>query len=191
MRVVMRGGWLVMQALSLNEQRELLQIARTAIQEHLLSESWSQGMAVAHLNKLTGGCFVTLRIYGSLRGCIGTFQSDGNLIQAIQRMAVAAAFEDPRFEPLSFEELPEIKIEISILGPLQKLGHIRDLEIGRHGILVRHQGKSGTYLPDVAVEQGWDGEQFVRHCALHKAGIAEKDLPAAELFSYEVTKISE
>lgn len=191
MRAAMRSGLLVMQVLSSSEQRALLQIARTAIQEHLLAESWSQSGTASHLNKLTGGCFVTLRMHESLRGCIGTFQSDGNLIQAIQRMAVAAAFEDPRFEPLSFEELPEIKIEVSILGPLQKLGHIQDLEIGRHGLLVRHQGKSGTYLPDVAVEQGWDGEQFVRHCALHKAGIAEKDLPAAELFSYEVTKIAE
>jgi len=178
--------------LSLNEKKALLKIARFAIEKRLQKES---SVDVKDTNKFSAdtkaGCFVTLRVGKRLRGCIGTFNSEKLLIDEIKRMAAAAAFEDPRFTPLRPDELKSLTIEISVLGELKKINHIEEIQIGRHGVLVKFELKSGTYLPDVAAEQGWDAEKFVNHCAVHKAGIAPEDVAKAEIFVYDVIKFSD
>ena len=137
------------------------------------------------------GCFVTLRKCGALRGCIGTFEADKPLFQNVMEIAVSAGFRDPRFPPLSREELDIVRIEISVLGDLRKMNSPEELEIGRHGVYVRHGATSGTFLPEVAVEQGWSREEFIRCCAEEKARIPAAELSRAEIFLYEVEKSAE
>ena len=97
------------------------------------------------------GVFVTLRIDGRVRGCIGTFQKEEIWVQ-VQRYAVFSAFNDPRFPPLSKEELPKIKVEISILDDPAEVKDISEIKLGEDGILVEVKGKGGVLLPEVAEE---------------------------------------
>ena len=132
------------------------------------------------------GAFVTLKIEGRLRGCIGNVLGDGPLFKTVARMAQAAAFEDPRFPPLSRDEFDELELEISILGPVTECPDPERIEIGRHGLILRKGVRSGLLLPQVPVEWNWDRKAFLEHtCA--KAGLpgnAWKD-PSAQLYWFE------
>ncbi|HOB78413.1 MAG: AmmeMemoRadiSam system protein B [Bacteroidales bacterium] len=133
------------------------------------------------------GVFVTINKRGKLRGCIGTFRQDRPLWQNVMEMAQSAAFSDPRFPPLSFDELNEIDIEISVLTPLKKINSIDEIQLGKHGIYIKKGMNSGTFLPQVATDTGWTLEEFLGHCARDKAGIGYygwKD-PDAEIYIYE------
>ena len=107
------------------------------------------------------GAFVTLKKQGVLRGCIGTFVAHKPLIEIVADMARAAATEDPRFSPVVPEEISELEIEISALTPLRQIEDPETIEVGRHGIFIRHGFHSGVLLPQVAVEYGWDRWQFL------------------------------
>ena len=115
------------------------------------------------------GAFVTLHKHGQLRGCIGTFQADKPLYLTVMEMARSAAFNDPRFPPLSREELNEIDIEISVLSPMWR-AKPEEVEVGVHGIYIIRGLNRGVLLPQVAVEFGWDRETFLDHTCL-KAGL--------------------
>ena len=91
-------------------------------------------------------------------------------MHTVARMAVSAAVDDGRFEPVTAAELPELQIEISALGPLEPI-HPDEVEIGRHGLLISHRGRRGVLLPQVPVEHDWDRETFLEHTCL-KAGLA-------------------
>ncbi len=175
-------------SLSFNEyeQKQMFTIARNAIKEQFNIPPDSVGTIEKKL-KTKCGVFVTLYLNGKLRGCIGTFRQDKELYDNIREMAYAAAFNDRRFEPLTQEEFSEIKIEISILTPMQKIEDIQDIEIGTHGIYLKQGILSGTYLPQVAVEQGWNAEEFVSHCSQYKAGIGKDGWKSknTEIFIYE------
>ncbi len=134
---------------------------------------------------------MTLNRHGMLRGCMGTFDDAATLGENLVRMACAAAFRDPRFPPVHEKEMSDLRIEISILGPMKKMKAPEDLVVGRHGIWVQCGDRGGTYLPDVAVEQGWNAAEFIRDCACRKAGLSESEAAAAEVYLYEVEKISE
>lgn len=132
------------------------------------------------------GAFVTLKTGGSLRGCIGHVVGDKPLWDTIVEMAEAAAFGDPRFPALGEREFDGLEIEVSILSPLTECPDPALVEVGRHGLLIHHQGRSGLLLPQVPVEWGWDRETFLAHTC-GKAGLPEdawKD-PAATLFWFE------
>jgi AmmeMemoRadiSam system protein A len=138
-----------------------------------------------------GGAFVTLRVSGRLRGCIGTFQPAGGPATTIREMAVQAN-HDPRFldQPIRPEELDRLTLEISLLSPLQRTKEPLSLEVGKHGIYVRRGGLGGCFLPQVATEMHWDKTEFLRRCCQSKAGLPEdawKD-PETEvhLFTAEV-----
>ena len=193
-----RSGWWVMPDLSLNSGQVLLDLARRAIQSFLQTRSVQQGVGIAQENiaynqelLLERGCFVTLRKERALRGCVGTFEANQPLFQAVMRMAVAAAFEDTRFPPLLPLELDLIRLEISVLGELRKINSFKELQIGKHGVYVKFGRKNGTFLPDVAVEEGWTSEEFVHFCAREKARLAPEELACAEIYLYEVEKIAE
>jgi AmmeMemoRadiSam system protein A len=117
------------------------------------------------------GAFVTLKKRGELRGCIGYVEAFKPLYRTIREMARAAAFNDPRFPPLTAAEWPEIEVEISVLSPLEEISDPGRIEVGRHGILLRNGPCSGLLLPQVAVEYGWEREEFLYHTCL-KAGMA-------------------
>lgn len=140
------------------------------------------------------GVFVTLRTGGRLRGCIGTFNPEGDLPDTVERMT-RATLDDPRFvdSPLSASDLGEVRIELSILSQRCRLADPLSLQLGTHGIQIVRDGRSGCYLPQVAAEQGWDVETYLSHCCAHKAGLpadAWRD-KNTEVFIFTVEKIAE
>lgn len=172
-------------ALSAEEKRALCSIARNAIDARLMGKKPPEVPRLPGLG-LKLGAFVTLHENDQLRGCIGRMKSELPLGETVAVMALAAAFEDPRFEPLLRPELDAIDIEITVLGPLIKIREASELIAGSHGLYIIHRGRSGVLLPQVAVEYGWDGPEFLDHVCL-KAGLAPgswKD-PAAQLFVFE------
>lgn len=118
------------------------------------------------------GVFVTLKKGGALRGCIGTVECRQPLAEEIARVAVCAAREDPRFPPVTADELPDLDLEISVLGPLERIDPLDPdaIVIGRHGLVVEQGRRRGLLLPQVAPEWGWDREQFLAHTC-RKAGL--------------------
>jgi AmmeMemoRadiSam system protein A len=120
------------------------------------------------------GAFVTLRgkkAYGSsLRGCIGRMTSAESLLRTVREMALAAAFEDPRFPPLEKEELPRIDVEVTVLSPMRPIAGVDEIEVGKHGVLMSKGGHSAVFLPQVAAEQGWDRGQLLDNLC-YKAGL--------------------
>ncbi len=116
------------------------------------------------------GSFVTLHLNRKLRGCIGYIQPITVLKEQIRMCAKAAAFEDPRFYPLTKEEYPYIDIEISILSPIEKVKNLDEIVVGRDGLIVQHSIFQGLLLPQVATENNWDKETFLSHTCM-KAGL--------------------
>ena len=131
------------------------------------------------------GAFVSLHKHGRLRGCIGHFGEDIPLCELVAQMARAAAFEDPRFQPLRRDELADIDIEISVLTPMRRIQSIDEFQLHRHGIYIRKGYKSGTFLPQVADEVNWTKEEFLGHCSQDKAGLGWDGWRDAELYVYE------
>ena len=143
------------------EKSELLGIARETVEGFV-----KVGKAPAVKDNdpalsISRGAFVTLKKNGELRGCIGSFYSGGRLAETVREMAVEAASRDPRFRPVTKGELKEIKVEISVLSPLQIVTDFAEIEIGKHGLLIAQGGRRGLLLPQVASERGWDRETFL------------------------------
>jgi AmmeMemoRadiSam system protein A len=142
------------------------------------------------------GCFVTLKNKGNLRGCIGRFTSDEPLWKNIVEMAVAAATKDLRFmgDPITVDELKNINVEISVLSSPELVENpMRDLKLGRDGIIVETGSRRGVFLPQVARETGWNLEEFLGHCARDKAGIGWDGWkrPDAKVYGYTAVIIEE
>ena len=116
------------------------------------------------------GAFVTLKKKGALRGCIGHIVGHYPLAETISRMAVAAAFQDPRFPPVTRAEWPTIDMEISVMTPLKEITDTAAIEVGRHGIYIQKGDRSGLLLPQVATEYGWDRLTFLEQTC-RKAGL--------------------
>jgi AmmeMemoRadiSam system protein A len=93
--------------------------------------------------------------------------------KAVREQALNAAFHDTRFEPLTTNELARVKIEISILTPLRPVASWKEIEIGKHGMLLTVSNRSAVFLPQVAPEQGWGLEETLSHLAL-KAGLPKE-----------------
>lgn len=119
-----------------------------------------------------GGVFVTLKKHHRLRGCVGSLESDLPLADAVQRAATSAALRDPRFEPMTLAELPEIAITVSILSEPRPMQSLDELELGRHGVIVRRDGRHGLFLPQVAIDHKLDKQAFVSRCCTEKAQLA-------------------
>ncbi len=178
-----------MAQLSKKERKSLLNYARKII-------SWKLGKEeTIPVIETTGdncGAFVTLRKEGNLRGCIGNIISDRPLSETIGDMSESAAFRDPRFSPLSEDELDKISIEISILSPLERVDNILKIKPGRDGLYVINGFYSGLLLPQVATEQNWDRETFVNR-TFQKAGLdsSYRDDENTEIYSFRAEVFSE
>ena len=119
------------------------------------------------------GAFVTLKIDGRLRGCIGHISAAAPLLETVRDVALSSAFDDPRFPPLALDEFARVTIEISVLSPFRRTRDPAEIRVGTHGILVRRGGRSGLLLPQVATEQGWGREEFLVHTC-RKAGLPDE-----------------
>jgi AmmeMemoRadiSam system protein A len=144
---------------SLEERNILLQLAHRAISARLKRETLDLTAPSEHLAEKRGA-FTTLHSCGRLRGCIGYPLAVAPLYQTIADTAAAAGFEDPRFLPVSEDELPHLVVEISVLSPLQPI-RAENVIVGKHGLVVTHRGRRGLLLPQVPVELGWDRETFL------------------------------
>ncbi len=137
------------------------------------------------------GAFVSLYMGERLRGCTGNFSPTIPLYLLVQEMTLAAATLDHRFVPVEPTELEYISIEVSVLTPLQKISSIDEFQLGKHGIYMVKEGKSGTYLPQVSNGTGWSKEEFLGHCAREKAGIGWDGWKEADLYVYEAIVFGE
>lgn len=155
--------------LDAKERGELLGIARRTIEGYVRDRRVPEVRGVAGKLAAPGAAFVTLKRKGRLRGCIGYTEAVAPLFKVVQECAVAAATEDPRFPPVSAEELSSIDLEISVLTPLEPI-RAGEVEVGRHGLMVSQGGRRGLLLPQVPVEQGWDRETFLDQTCV-KAGL--------------------
>ena len=156
--------------LSLAQQRQLLELARLAIASHCEGGASPPFHTTdAELLRLSA-VFVTLKTRGELRGCIGHIRQDLPLYRAVQEMAVAAASGDPRFPPLSIDELSQTSLEIAILSPFRRVVATEQIEVGVHGLLIHEGGLRGLLLPQVPSERGWDRETFLENLC-YKAGL--------------------
>ena len=179
--------------LNLHEKKQLIMIARESIKAALKGEKQPRvEIESEHLN-LKRGAFVTLTNAGRLRGCIGRFDASLPLLEIVSQMAVAAATEDSRFayHPVTLNEMSQIQIKISILSPLRKIESIDEIEVGKHGVWITYGGRGGTYLPEVATEQGWSREELLSHCCRDKAGLSPDAWKQADIYIYSSQIIDE
>jgi AmmeMemoRadiSam system protein A len=181
------------------EQRNLLlRIARDSIAAVLDGRRPELGASLLG-PELTrpSGAFVSLHTTdGDLRGCIGSIEAVEPLCEAVSSNAVNAAFHDPRFYPMGRDELANVRIEISVLSPIEVVSSAEEIEVGRDGLIVRYGrrpggqgGRAGLLLPQVATENGWDRETFLRQTCV-KAGLPPESWRSPECrierFSAEV-----
>jgi len=152
------------------EKKTLRHIAKTVIESKVKGKPVPDFKVESPVLKENRGAFVTLQKRGQLRGCIGYIEGHGPLHKTIEKMAEAAAFNDPRFSPVQEKELPELDIEISVLTPLRRITDVNEIEVGKHGIYMKKGWFSGLLLPQVATEYGWDRQTFLEHTC-QKAGL--------------------
>lgn len=172
-------------SLTAEAKNELLTIARQALRNALNKMPDNiTAPASAILNQPTGA-FVSLYVRGHLNGCIGQLEPAQPLWLVVKEMALAAAFDDDRFDRLKVKDLPDLEIEISVLTPPVKITDINEIEPGRHGIIIQKGPHKGTFLPQVAQRMHWTREEMLRHCALEKTGIGTDGWKNAEIFTYE------
>lgn len=156
--------------LSREDKIALLQLARASIGRRL-GEGEPPSTPETPSLRQRCGVFVTLQKNEKLRGCIGYITATKSLIQLVADAAQASAFQDTRFEPLRREEWGRIEIEISVLSPLETIDNIEEIEVGKHGIVMKQGYRSGLLLPQVAVEYNWDRETFLTNTC-YKAGLS-------------------
>lgn len=178
--------------ISEKEKKEILDRARNSIIAFVetgkkvnLSDSKTSGI----LNEITG-VFVSIYINDKLRGCIGGFAQEKTLNYLVQQMAASAAC-DRRFENVKPDELEIMKLEISVLSPLKKIKSIDEIVLGKHGIFIKQDYNSGTFLPQVATKMGWDMDQYLGHCSRDKAGIGWDGWKTAEIYVFEAIVFKE
>jgi AmmeMemoRadiSam system protein A len=164
-----RGGQDSME-LTVQDQELLFRVARESIRAHLKGEAPQLYTSTSPILSQPRGVFVTLNRQGRLRGCIGYLEAVKPLLAAVQEMAVAAAFQDPRFSALKEEELADLEVEISVLSPMQPIKKVEDIQVGRHGLYLEKGVNRGLLLPQVASDYGWDRLTFLQQTCV-KAGL--------------------
>jgi hypothetical protein len=167
-----KKGELIMESeyLTKEERQKLLEIAKFSIREAVTGKrQFMPDVTEPHL-KENCGAFVTIKERGELRGCIGYIEAVKPLYETVKDVARSAAINDYRFSPVREEELGDIELEISVLTPLKKITDINEIEVGKHGLVIRQGLNSGLLLPQVATEYGWDRDTFLQHTCM-KAGL--------------------
>jgi len=189
--VAFSGNWTPWKAASKTAEAELevedgqamIALVRAALKGGLTHDTSVAGWFASHEEidrwLAPAGAFVTLhntgarvRIDGRLRACMGVVEAKEPLIDAVIQAAVMAA-QDPRFPPLTLEELDEVEIEVSVLSPMRPASSYRFIEPGVHGVLMAKNGRRALYLPQVATEQGWNRDEMLDNLSL-KAGLERK-----------------
>lgn len=162
-------------SLSASEKATLLRLARETLESYVrlgkTPDPLSGSFQITPNLKAQRGAFVTLKLHGVLRGCIGYIQLQEPLYAVVQENTINAASRDSRFAPVQADELSSIEIEISVLTQPKPVASYKDILLGVHGIILRKGSGQAVFLPQVAPEQGWDLTETLRHLSL-KAGLA-------------------
>lgn len=162
------------ESLSFEEREFLLKVARQSIEAHFRGEKIPDFRPISERIMRPQGAFVTLKNKGRLRGCIGTIvEEEKPLYKVVSERAIDAT-RDSRFtfNPVTLEETKDIKIEISVLSPPKKIKDpYKEIELGKHGVIIRKGPYGGVFLPQVATETGWDLERFMAELSSQKAGL--------------------
>ncbi|MFQ5786599.1 MAG: AmmeMemoRadiSam system protein B [Thermodesulfobacteriota bacterium] len=157
-----------------DERKTLLKVARDTLESYVKDRKKpdlnSGRYLLSPILKEKRGVFVTLNENGNLRGCIGHIQPREQLVKAVMDNAINSSMNDGRFRPVSEDELSDIEIDISVLGPIKKISGADKFIPGKHGIIIRLGGMRAVFLPQVATEQGWDREETLSHLC-NKAGL--------------------
>ena len=152
-----------------DDRRRLLAITRRALEARVRREyepARDQGGAL----DTPCGAFVSIHRGHELRGCLGRLGDEWPIARVVAHLGRAIADSDPRFEPVTIEDLKTLSIEISALSREHEVRSVQDIEIGRHGLIIEQGHRRGLLLPQVASERGWDVETFLEHTCL-KAGL--------------------
>jgi uncharacterized protein len=177
----------------------LLRLARVAI-EDAVAARWARLASFDDLLHAPppaavlapAAAFVTLHEDGDLRGCVGSFAIDRPLWETVVGAAVSAALDDPRFPPVTEDEVPRLSIDVSVLGPAVPLGGKGDFVPGRDGVIVARGGRRGLLLPEVAADQGWGATEMLEGTCW-KAGLtsgAWRD-PRTEVLVFRTARFSD
>lgn len=152
------------------EKARLIAIARESVESVVAGRKYVPAAPAEPRLLQNAGAFVTLHSRGELRGCIGFIEARLPVYETIAEMAARSATADPRFDSVKKSELNDIDIEVSILSPLRKIEKPEDVEVGKHGLVIEKGYYRGLLLPQVATENGWDRETFLKYVCL-KAGL--------------------
>lgn len=166
-------GELIMKDEYLNkeEKNKLMEIAKLSVAEAVTGKRQFLPNVTEERLKESCGAFVTLKEGGQLRGCIGYIQAVKPLFETVKDVAKSAAVHDYRFNPVTQDELGKLEYEISVLTPLKRITDINEIEVGKHGLVMKRGINSGLLLPQVATEYNWDRETFLKETC-RKAGLS-------------------
>lgn len=165
------------------ERQALLSYAKDTIVSYVKHQKIPEVEVRYPRLKANGAAFVTINRGGILRGCIGHIQPIMPLYQSVINNAVSACSRDHRFNPVAAEELKDLKVEVTVLSPLELLEDERDIKIGTHGLYLVGSGTSGILLPQVATEYGWDANMFLEQVSI-KAGLTKNAWKEATLYVF-------
>jgi AmmeMemoRadiSam system protein A len=177
-----------------SQQSALLSIARRGLEEYMATDEApafdppDDPTLSRHL-----GAFVTLKLDGELRGCIGRTLGDAPLYQTVAQVAVEAAVNDPRFPPLPADQLDDVEVEVSVLSPFKRVRDVHDeseIEVGRHGLYLLYGQQRGLLLPQVPVEEGWERAEFLEQICF-KSGLPGDCWERATLYTFTAEVFSE
>ncbi len=156
--------------LTREDKKTLLKIARESVTSVVYHRKIPEYKIKDKVLNIKCGAFVTLHINGNLRGCIGNITAETPLWETVRNMAVESALRDPRFYPLTPDELEGVDIEISVLSPLKKIKNLEEIKVGKHGIFIKKGFYQGLLLPQVATDYRWDRIRFLEQTC-YKAGL--------------------
>jgi MEMO1 family protein len=160
--------------LSRAQKDQLIALARTSVEKAVREGKLYQPPTPTDpMFERESGAFVTLTEAGALRGCIGYTSATKSLYKTINETATLAAFRDPRFRPVTPDELAKLKYEISVLSPLRHVQDARKIQVGRDGVLIKNGDREGLLLPQVPGEEHWDRIKFLEQTCV-KAGLPEQ-----------------
>lgn len=171
-----------------DDEELALKIVRENITSYLNDKEYMPNTELPEIFNQEMGVFVTLNKKGSLRGCIGYIEAYEPLIDALLDLSLASAFDDPRFAPVTKDEMDDITIEISLLSKPQLIKvkeydeYLTQIKIGEDGLIIENGYYRGVFLPQVPIEQNWNILQYLENLG-YKAGAS------ANLWKKESTKI--
>jgi len=158
-------------ALTMEQKQKLIDIARQTVESYVRTGEIPEFDVQDPRLLEVEGAFVTIHKNGQLRGCIGNIVGQAPLCLTVRNMAVSSAAQDPRFAPVTLDELDEIDVEVSVLSKPTVIKNVMDIELGVHGVIVSKGTRSGVFLPQVATETGWSKEEFLSELCSQKAGL--------------------